>query len=220
MKDPIRIDRVLTAEPRPPTWEDEESLQYCRAFLTEIFRWRSAIALGGLPHAPIQDDVYNGMLIPAGTTIIDNLWAIHRNPRGYPNPDEVRPERFLDEAERRPNPSKRGIFIFGWGRRVCSGQPLAEQSVWFTIVELLWAFRMRSADEQGNDKKVGIFAFNNSPAPRPLPLNVEFTPRSEKIEEITRQEASRAELELRKYDVASKVTLDNNYVANQCRQSA
>ncbi|KAI8235591.1 hypothetical protein K4K53_004687 [Colletotrichum sp. SAR 10_77] len=204
------IDRVLAGKPRPPRWEDEESLPYCRALLTEIFRWRSAIALGGPPHAPTQDDVYNGMLIPAGTTIIGNLWAIHRNPRDYPNPDEVRPERFLNEAERRPNPSKRGIFTFGWGRRVCSGQPLAEQGVWFTIVELLWAFRMRSVDEQGNDKKLDIFAFNNSPAPRPLPFNVEFTPRSEKIEEIIRQEASRAELELRKYDIASKVTLDNN----------
>ncbi|KAI8236849.1 hypothetical protein K4K55_003689 [Colletotrichum sp. SAR 10_96] len=204
------IDRVLAGEPRPPTWEDEESLPYCRALLTEIFRWRSAIALGGPPHAPTQDEVYNGMLIPAGTTIIGNLWAIHRNPRDYPNPDEVRPERFLDDAERRPNPSKRGIFTFGWGRRVCSGQPLAEQGVWFTIVELLWAFRMRSVDEQGNDKSLDIFAFNNSPAPRPLPFNVEFAPRSEKIEEIIRQEASRAELELSKYDIASKVTLDNN----------
>ncbi|KAF4832014.1 Cytochrome P450 monooxygenase yanC [Colletotrichum tropicale] len=208
------IDRVLAGEPRPPRWEDEESLPYCRALLTEIFRWRSAIALGGPPHAPTQDDVYNGMLIPAGTTIIGNLWAIHRNPRDYPNPDEVRPERFLDEAERRPNPSKRGIFTFGWGRRVCSGQPLAEQGVWFTIVELLWAFRMRSVDEQGNDKKLDIFAFNNSPAPRPLPFNVEFTPRSGKIEEIIRQEASRAELELWKYDISSKVILDNNWAAN------
>ncbi|KAI8177662.1 hypothetical protein K4K51_005260 [Colletotrichum sp. SAR 10_75] len=144
------IDRVLAGKPRPPRWEDEESLPYCRALLTEIFRWRSAIALGGPPHAPTQDDVYNGMLIPAGTTIIGNLWAIHRNPRDYPNPDE------------------------------------------------------------GNDKKLDIFAFNNSPAPRPLPFNVEFNPRSEKVEEIIRQEASRAELELRKYDIASKVTLDNN----------
>ncbi|KAK1717277.1 cytochrome P450 [Colletotrichum lupini] len=201
------IDRVLAGKRRPPTWDDEASLPYCRALLTEIFRWRSAIALGGPPHAPTQDDIYNGMLIPAGTTIIGNLWAIHRNPRDYPNPDELRPERFLDEAERRPNPSKRGIFTFGWGRRVCSGQPLAEQGVWFTIVELLWAFRMRSVDEKGNDKQMDIFAFNNSPAPRPLPFNVEFTPRSENIEDLIRQEALRAEMELRKYDVTSQVAL-------------
>lgn len=163
------IDRVLAGKPRPPRWEDEESLPYCRALLTEIFRWRSAIALGGPPHAPTQDDVYNGMLIPAGTTIIGNLWAIHRNPRDYPNPDEVRPERFLNEAERRPNPSKRGIFTFGWGRRVCSGQPLAEQGVWFTIVELLWAFRMRSVDEQVRNILASL-----------SPLSLRFLPRSNK----------------------------------------
>ncbi|KAJ3509637.1 hypothetical protein NM208_g15643 [Fusarium decemcellulare] len=136
-----------------------------------------------------------------------NLWAMHRNPRDYPSPDEVRPERFLDE--RVPNPGKRGIFTFGWGRRVCSGQPLAEQGIFFTIVELLWAFRMRSIDDEGHDKPLNVFDFNDASAPRPLPFKVEFTPRSDNTKQLVRQEAMRAETELQKYNIQSKITVDN-----------
>jgi cytochrome P450 len=141
------LDRVIPNQDRFPNWVDEEKLPYISALVTENFRWRSAIVLGGPPHAPIKDDVYNGYLIPKGTTLIGNLWAIHRNPKDYPNPDEFRPERWLDEDEYRPRPTKRGIFTFGWGRRACSGQPLAEQGIWFTIAELLFAFEMRAIDK-------------------------------------------------------------------------
>ncbi|KAI3533163.1 hypothetical protein CSPX01_12960 [Colletotrichum filicis] len=199
------IDRVLAGE--PPTWADEDSLPYCKALLTEIFRWRAAIALGGPPHAPVHDDSYKGMFIPRSTSIIGNLWAIHRNPRDYPYPDEVRPERFLEE--RLPSPSKKGIFTFGWGRRLCSGQPLAEQGIWFTIVGLLWSFKMRSTDEHGNSKELDVFAFNDSPAPRPSPFTVEFKPRTSTTKGIIQADALKAEDELRKYDVNSKVAIEN-----------
>lgn len=141
------LDRIIPGRDRFPEWTEEEKLPYLSALVTENFRWRSAIVLGGPPHAPIRDDIYDGYLIPKRTTLIGNLWAIHRNPNDYPNPDEFRPERWLNAEERRPNPTKRGIFTFGWGRRACNGQPLAEQGIWFTIAELLWAYKMRAIDE-------------------------------------------------------------------------
>lgn len=139
------IDRVLGDEFRFPTWTEEEKLPYCSALVSEVFRWRSAIPLGGPPHAPTKDDVYKNMLIPKGTTLIGNVWAIHRNPQDYPDPDEFNPDRFLQQNGKS---GMKDVFTFGWGRRQCSGQPLAEQGIWFTIVELLWAFTMRSVDEQ------------------------------------------------------------------------
>ncbi|KAK5525416.1 hypothetical protein LTR46_012208, partial [Exophiala xenobiotica] len=71
-----------------------------------------------------------------------NVWAIHRNPRDFPDPDVFRPERFYGGLER-PYPNKQGHNPFGWGRRVCSGQPLAEQGLVMTIATLLWAFDIR-----------------------------------------------------------------------------
>lgn len=143
------LDRVVGRE-RSPNWEDDErSLPYVAALRTEVLRWRTVAILGGIPHAPIRDDEYRGYFIPKGTPIHGNVWAIHRNAREYPAPDSFRPERFLGGLER-PYPNKQGHNAFGWGRRVCSGQPLAEQGLFMTLARLLWAFDI----QPGADDKV------------------------------------------------------------------
>lgn len=134
------IDEVVGSG-RLPDWTDEEKLPYVRACVEEALRWRTVTILGGIPHSPSQDDEYNGYLIPKGTWITGNLWAIHRNPNEYPEPDEYKPERFIEKT--RPYPNKKGHNAFGWGRRQCSGQPLAEQGLFLTFARLLWAFDIR-----------------------------------------------------------------------------
>lgn len=122
---------------RVPGWSDKDRLPYTSALITEVYRWRSAFVLGGPPYAPVSDDCYNGFLIPKGTTIIGNLWAMHRNPRDYPDPDSFKPERWLNEKLRRPHPSKKAMNPFGWGRRACSGQPLAEPGDFSNVQEMI-----------------------------------------------------------------------------------
>lgn len=142
------IDRVIGRD-RYPDWSDEESLPYVTAIVNETLRWRPVFALGGPPHCPTQDDIYRGYAIPKGTTIMGNLYAIMRNPKEYPEPQTFKPERFLSGFDRPAYPNKRGSHAFGWGRRVCNGEPLAQQSLFFTIMGLLWAFNIRAGlDEQ------------------------------------------------------------------------
>ena len=149
------LDRVV-GESRSPIWADADSLPYVSALVNEVLRWRTVTILGGIPHAPIQDDWYRGYLIPKGASITGNVWAIHRHPRDFPQPDEFKPERFIKENEwARPYPSSKGHNAFGWGRRVCSGQPLAEQGLWMTVARLLWAFDIRP----GLDAKVRTLSF-------------------------------------------------------------
>lgn len=143
------LDRVVGRE-RAPDWGDETSLPYVKAVVSEVLRWRTVTILGGIPHAPIQDDEYRGYLIPKGTAITGNVWAIHRHPREFPDPDTFRPERFYGGLER-PYPNKQGHNAFGWGRRQCSGQPLAEQGLFMAIATLLWAFDVKP----GLDDNVG-----------------------------------------------------------------
>lgn len=148
------MDSVL-GETRSPTWEDLDNgrLPYTSALAREIMRWRTVTILGGIPHAPVCDDTYRGYLIPKGTQLTCNTWAIHRNPGDFPDPDTVRPERYLGSL---PGglafeyPNSRGHNAFGWGRRQCSGQPLADQSVLMVLARLLWAFKV----EAGVDEKV------------------------------------------------------------------
>jgi len=69
------LDRVVGRD-RSPTWSDEENLPYVRAVVKETFRWRPVAVLGGTPHANTEDDYYNGYLIPKGSTILGNMWAV------------------------------------------------------------------------------------------------------------------------------------------------
>jgi hypothetical protein len=51
-------------------------------------------------------------------------------------------------------------MTFGWGRRVCSGQGLAEQGTFMTISRLLWGFNIRKAlDSNGKEVPVDIFNY-------------------------------------------------------------
>jgi cytochrome P450 len=136
---------------RLPAWADEDRLPYLSAIINETLRWRPTFALGGPAHAPTEDDIYKGYLIPAGTSVIGNLYAISKNPREYPQPERFWPERFLEGFNRPAYPNKRGHNAFGWGRRVCSGEPLAQQSLYLVASALLWAFDIRP----GLDEQVG-----------------------------------------------------------------
>lgn len=144
------MDRVIGRD-RSPTWEDidQGSLPYLTALVKEVLRWRTVTALAGIPHANTKDIEYKGYYFPAGTSFTGNTWAIHRNPRDFPDPDTVRPERFLGELEH-SYPNSRGSNPFGWGRRQCSGQPLAEQGLLFSLGRLIWAFNV----QPGLDDKV------------------------------------------------------------------
>jgi cytochrome P450 family 2 subfamily J len=62
--------------------------------LLEIFRFSSLIPLG-LPHSTMEDTTLQGYFIPKNTTILANLYAHHRNPKLFPEPESFKPERFL-----------------------------------------------------------------------------------------------------------------------------
>ncbi|KAL3475767.1 cytochrome P450 [Aspergillus californicus] len=197
------LDQVVGVD-RMPDWTDETRLPYVDAIVRESLRWRTVTILGGIPHAPIHDDVFGGYTIPSGTWIAGNMWSMHRNPKDFPDPDRFYPERFLEEKQ--PFPNKKGHSAFGWGRRQCSGQPLAEQGLFLTMARFLWAFEIRPGlDEKGNEEELDIFAFSESENMRPLPFKARFIPRSKHREEMILREAVTAREELRPFDGVSSV---------------
>ncbi|EKM54589.1 uncharacterized protein PHACADRAFT_146690 [Phanerochaete carnosa HHB-10118-sp] len=140
------LDKVLGGK-RLPDFEDRESLPELEAILQETARWRPTTAFG-LPHSSIADDVYRGMFIPKGTTVLANGTAMSMDDKVYDNPAEFRPERFLP-PQSEPLPVN---ISFGWGRRMCPGRHLANASVWIVIASLLAAFEIVPAkDDKGQD---------------------------------------------------------------------
>jgi len=139
------VDHVVGMD-RSPTAADMPKLQYLRAVMKETLRWRP-VAAGGIPHVLIQDDKYGDYVLPKGTVLFANTWSIHRTCE-YADPDEFIPERFLDNeygiaAELtgdEKDSMRRPLYGFGAGRRACSGQGLAENSLIINMAKLVWAF--------------------------------------------------------------------------------
>ncbi|KAM5349584.1 hypothetical protein ACJ41O_006089 [Fusarium nematophilum] len=204
------MDRVVGDE-RSPDWADidEGRLPYLAAIVKETLRWRTVTVLAGIPHANHKPLDYQGYHFPAGTNFTGNMWAIHRNPKDFPEPDVFRPERFLGGLER-PYPNARGSNPFGWGRRQCSGQPLAEQGLLYSLGRMIWAFKIRpGVDDKGREVDLDIFAYTESENTRPEAFKVRFMPRTKKIRELIESEAAEARENLRVYDGETHLTMED-----------
>ncbi|KAI0740350.1 cytochrome P450 98A3 [Earliella scabrosa] len=135
---------------RLPETGDRGSLPYTDALVKELIRWHIVTPIG-VPHRAVSDDEYNGYLIPAGATVLANVWAISRDPETYPDPEDFVPERFLDaDGQLDVNGKDPADFIFGFGRRICPGRHFAESSLFLICASLLWAFDIGpSVNEHG-----------------------------------------------------------------------
>ncbi|KAK6373726.1 hypothetical protein LTS17_008219 [Exophiala oligosperma] len=141
------VDEV--AKTRMPNFDDMAELPTVRAVIKEVLRWRPVTA-GGVPHQLIQDDTYQGFSFSEGTVFHANQWAIHRDPALYPDPESFRPERWLSpefpQTYREPltkYPNLQNYSCFGFGRRICPGQNIAERSMNILGARIAWALDLR-----------------------------------------------------------------------------
>ena len=71
------LDRVVGNE-RLPELSDRENLPYISALLKELLRWTCPLPFG-VPKRVTEDDIYKGFFIPAGATILENIWLVSFN---------------------------------------------------------------------------------------------------------------------------------------------
>ncbi|KAL6410650.1 O-methylsterigmatocystin oxidoreductase [Ilyonectria robusta] len=143
------LDEVIGRD-RLPTFEDRPKLRYIDYIVQETLRW-CPVSPVGVPHRSLQDDVYNGYFIPAGSVVYANARAMTRDERVYSDPEGFNPDRYIPVEEGgKGEPLPNGQF--GFGRRVCVGKHLAEASVWIVIAAMLSTMKIEKArDVQGNE---------------------------------------------------------------------
>ncbi|KAI3500341.1 hypothetical protein L1887_36161 [Cichorium endivia] len=162
------------AKGKPKVTEDDlDKMPYLKAVVKENFRMHAPIPML-VPRESIQDVKLMGYDIAAGTQVLVNAWAVGRDPCSWDNPEEFRPERFLDSAV-----DYRGLHFeltpFGAGRRKCPGIQFAMNVNELVLANLVYSFDFRLPGEQkGEDldmsETVGIVIHKK------LPLQVLATP--------------------------------------------
>ncbi|KAF7336322.1 putative cytochrome P450 [Mycena venus] len=175
------MDRVV-GEHRMPTLDDLEHMPYIRAMILETHRFRPVAPLA-LPHATLAAEEYGGYTIPKGATIFVNVWGICHDPALYDKPEEFIPDRYLlTENGKKPGVHGSDLkpsFPFGFGRRLCPGIHLAQNSININAMNLVWAFNFNpDIGADGNPIPSDTGAYTKGAAPAPLPFKCQITPRT------------------------------------------
>ncbi|KAI0064320.1 cytochrome P450 [Artomyces pyxidatus] len=151
---------TIVGRGRVPTFADLPHLPYIGALVKEVLRWRPLDPLG-MPHRSTADDWYEGMFIPAGTICIANVWAINRDPAVYgADAHCFNPDRFLDADGALKGPQEtreEGHVSYGFGRRLCPGKHVANDSLFIDMAVMLWACTFEPAkDERGDTIPINV----------------------------------------------------------------
>ncbi|KAK1993435.1 cytochrome P450 [Colletotrichum falcatum] len=94
----VELDRVCGTE-RPPKWADFDDLPYINCIVKEGLRIRPVIP-AGIPHCAKRDNWYDGMLIPAGSTVVVPAYALNHSSDSSSDPSAYNPDQFMDRASK------------------------------------------------------------------------------------------------------------------------
>jgi cytochrome P450 len=86
----------------------------------------------------IEEDSFNGMILPKGSTLLFSVYEIHRHPDFWEHPEDFIPERFLDENTK----FSKNYFPFGAGPRMCIGNNFAMYEMILTVLALVEQFEI------------------------------------------------------------------------------
>jgi len=172
------IDAVVGPD-RLPEFEDRPSLPYINAVVKELMRWNLVTPLA-FPHMATNDDEYDGYYIPKGTIIFGNGWSILHDPKSFNNPMEYQPERYLKDGKLNPDIMDPASVAFGYGRRICPGRHLADNSLYSIVSCLLAVYDIKPPAEGLKPE------FTSGVVSSPVHFNCSITPRTSAAEALIR----------------------------------
>ena len=120
---------VFDGSDRPCTLEDLSHLTYLDCCVKESIRRHPSVPL--IRRAVSEDVQLGKYMVPAGTTIAIQIYALHHNEEHFPDPESFRPDRFLPEESAKRHPY--AFIPFSAGSRNCIG----------TVSNLIYIFNQR-----------------------------------------------------------------------------
>ncbi|XP_021715896.1 cytochrome P450 CYP73A100-like isoform X2 [Chenopodium quinoa] len=143
----IRQEIATVLNGKPVTEANLEQLPYLQATVKETLRLHTPIPLL-VPHMNLEEAKLGGYTIPRESKVVVNAWWLANNPEWWKNPEEFRPERFIEEEGSTDATVGGGkvdyrFLPFGVGRRSCPGIILAMPILGLIISKLVTNFEMK-----------------------------------------------------------------------------
>ncbi|XP_040821879.1 cytochrome P450 4V2 [Ochotona curzoniae] len=142
------LDEVFGKSDRPATLEDLKNLKYLECVIKETLRLFPSVPM--FARSLSEDCVVAGFNVTQGTQAVIVPYALHRDPKYFPNPEEFQPERFFPENAQGRHPY--AYVPFSAGPRNCIGQKFAimeEKAILSCILRKLWVESTQKREELG-----------------------------------------------------------------------
>lgn len=142
LRSPEKLER-LTREV-----EAGEDNAYLDAVVKETLRVRPVVPVVARHLAEATE--LDGYMIPAGSTVMISIYLVHNDEETYPDPEQFKPERFLDGT-----PEGAAWIPFGGGVRRCIGARFAELEMKVVLTQVLATAKLRAVgrSDEGSKRK-------------------------------------------------------------------
>lgn len=158
----------------PVTMEMVEQMTYTRAMVKESLRLKPpVIMVPYMTHRPFP--ISENYTVPKGAMIIPSFWNSLHDAEAYPQPDEFRPERWLEGADSPASKHPKNYLVFGSGPHNCIGKEYAMQHLVTVMgtaaVQLNWDHQRTELSDKVQviatiyPKDGAILKFHKRPAP-------------------------------------------------------
>ncbi|XP_068178075.1 cytochrome P450 4V8 [Antennarius striatus] len=145
------LQEVFGTSDRHVTTDDLKKLKYLECVIKEALRLFPSVPF--FARSLGEDCRINGFKVPKGANAIVITYALHRDPRYFPEPEEFRPERFLPENSAGRPPY--AYVPFSAGLRNCIGQRFALMEEKVVLSSILRRFNVEACQKLEELRPVG-----------------------------------------------------------------
>jgi len=112
--------------------------------------------------------------------------SILHDSKAFNNPHEFQPERYLKDGQLNPDVRDPDCAAFGFGRRICPGRYLSDNSLYLNVSCLLAVYDIKPpVDDRGNTIKLEP-EFSTRLLTHPVPFKCIIKPRTPAAEALIR----------------------------------
>ncbi|XP_061575056.1 cytochrome P450 4V2-like [Cololabis saira] len=145
------LQDVFGTSDRPINTEDLKKLKYLDCVIKEALRLFPSVPF--FARSLCEDCHIQGFMLPKGANAVIITYALHRDPRYFPDPEEFRPERFFPENSAGRPPY--AYVPFSAGLRNCIGQRFAQMEEKVVLASVLRKFNVKACQRREDLCPVG-----------------------------------------------------------------